>query len=266
MLKLGFIGLGNMGEAILRGLLQQNILPPHCIYIYDINLQKQSALQREFSLLTAQSPMALCAACDMVLLAVKPNVCAKVLEECKNKLENKALLSIVTGWTRDKIEAITGNTCRILRIMPNTPCMVGNGMSAFDLDHTLTEEELVFAGKIFSCIGRVEMVSRDLMAAVTGVSGSGPAYVYLFIEALADGGVRAGLPRDVSYRLAAQTVLGSAQMVLQTGQHPGALKDAVCSPGGTTIEAVAQLEEHGLRNSVLHAVKACVDKVQEMSK
>ncbi|MDD3921812.1 MAG: pyrroline-5-carboxylate reductase [Eubacteriales bacterium] len=150
--------------------------------------------------------------------------------------------------------------------MPNTPCMVGEGMIAFDADHTLTTDDMEMAKAVFLATGRVEIVNSALMNAVTGVSGSGPAYVYLFIEALADGGVRAGLPRNTAYTLAAQTVLGAAKMVLDTEKHPGALKDAVCSPGGTTIEAVAALEKAGLRSAVLDAVSVCVQKADEMSR
>ncbi len=264
MTKLGFIGIGNMGEAILRGILREGILTPQNVYIFDLNTKKVQALQSELGVLTAQSGAAMIAACDAVLLAVKPNVCAAVLNDCGKALKNKALISIVTGWSRKDIAALVPD-CRILRVMPNTPCMVGEGMVALDMDHTLTEEELKFAKVLFDATGRAEPVPSYLMDGVIGVSGSGPAYVYLFIEALADGGVRAGLPRDMAYRLAAQTVLGAAKMVLETGMHPGALKDAVCSPGGTTIEAVAALERGGLRAAVLDAVEVCVDKARQMA-
>ncbi len=263
MTKLGFIGAGNMGEAILRGILREGLLSPHNVYAYDPNKAKIQSLQSELGILTAQSANAMISACDVILLAVKPNICAKVLSDCAGALKGKALISIVAGWSRPKLAAIAPD-CRILRVMPNTPCMVGQGMVALDMDHTLTEEELQFAQAMFDATGKTELVPSYLMNAVTGVSGSGPAYVYVFIEALADGGVRAGLPRDMAYRLAAQTVLGSAKMVLDTGIHPGALKDAVCSPAGTTIEAVVALERGGLRAAVLDAVEACVDKIQSM--
>ncbi len=264
-MKLGFIGAGNMGEAILRGVIQADVVTADHIYIFDPHQEKVKSLQAELGVLTAQSSRAMIAACDVVVLAVKPNICQLVLEECSNAFAGKALISIVTGWSRKSLAALLPETCRILRVMPNTPCMVGEGMTAFDADETLEQEELIFAKKIFSSIGQVALVPTRLMDAVTGVSGSGPAYVYLFIEALADGGVRAGLPRDLAYQLAAQTVVGAGKMVLETGRHPGALKDAVCSPGGTTIEAVAALEKAGLRHAVLDAVKACVEKANAMN-
>ncbi len=260
MIKIGIIGAGNMGEAILRGILSADMLPPENVYVFDLNTEKIADLQQELGVLTAQSSFAMISACDMVLLAVKPNILKSVLMECGTALENKALLSIVLGWSRKDIAPLVPESCRVMRIMPNTPCLVGEGMMAFDADHTLTENELVFAKEMFSAIGKVELVPSYLMDAVTGVSGSGPAYCYLFLEAMADGGVRAGLPRNMAYTLAAQTMLGAAKMVLETGRHPGELKDAVCSPGGSTIEAVAALEKNGLRNAVLSAVNACVEK------
>lgn len=264
MTKLGFIGAGNMGEAILRGILREELLPPSSVYVFDVNQDKVRALQQELGVLTAQSSPAMIAACDILLLAVKPNICEKVLRECAQALKGKALISIVTGWSRPDIAALAPD-CRILRVMPNTPCMVGAGMTALDMDHTLTDDELQFAKALFSATGVAEPMPSYLMDAVVGVSGSGPAYVYLFIEALADGGVRAGLPRPVAYKLAAQTVLGAAKMVLDTGIHPGALKDAVCSPGGTTIDAVAELERGGFRAAIIDAVEVCVDKAKQLA-
>ncbi len=264
MTKLGFIGTGNMGEAILRGILREGLVTPSSVYIFDPNKEKVKALQEELGVLTAQSGPAMIAACDVILLAVKPNICADVLRGCSQALNGKALISIVTGWSRADIAELVPN-CRILRVMPNTPCMVGQGMVAMDMDHTLNEAEFQFAQSMFMATGKAEPVPSCLMDAVVGVSGSGPAYVYLFIEAMADGGVRAGLPRALAYKLTAQTVLGAAKMVLDTGMHPGALKDAVCSPGGTTIEAVTALERGGMRAAVLDAVEVCVDKARALA-
>jgi len=266
MIPFGLIGVGNMGEAILRGILSKNVIPAQGIVIYDINTQKINDLKEELKVQTASSLEDLLERCTSVLLAVKPNICETVLRTCPNAFENKTLLSIVTGWSRERLLQILPDSCHILRVMPNTPCLVGAGMAAFDLDHTLDATELDWAIKIFEATGRVAMVPSSLMDAVTGVSGSGPAYVYMFIEALADGGVRAGLPRNTAYELAAQTVLGAAKMVLDTGKHPGELKDAVCSPGGTTIEAVAALEKAQLRSAVIDAVDVCCKKAQALSK
>jgi len=266
MTKLGFIGAGNMGEAILRGVLKANMLSPHNVYIYDTNSQKVKALQAELGVLTAQSSFAMIAACDIILLAVKPFICQSVLEECKNAFADKAIISIVTGWDRERLAAFLPESTRILRVMPNTPCMVGEGMAALDMDHSLTDEELLFAQEIFNSIGQAVMVPSNLMDAVTGVSGSGPAYVYMFIEAMADAGVKAGFSRELAYRFAAQTVVGAGKMVLNSGKHPGELKDAVCSPRGTTIEAVSCLEHGGFRAAVMDAVDASVKKAQEIAK
>ena len=264
MYRLGFIGVGNMGEAILRGVLKGGVLESREIAAFDLNAAKCEALHGELGIQIMESLNALNLSCDMLLLAVKPNVCASVIEQGGKAFSGKALISIVTGWSGKKLAERLPDDTRVLRVMPNTPAMVGEGMSVLEAGDSLTGSERVFAAELFHAIGRVETVREELIPAVIGVSGSGPAYVYLFIEALADGGVRAGLARDKAYELAAQTVLGSAKMVLATGRHPGALKDAVCSPGGTTIEAVAALEHSGFRNAVLEAVDACVNKVVEM--
>lgn len=263
MPKIGFIGVGNMGESILRAIFKDAMVPVEDVYIFDMNTQKVRALQEEFGVLTAQSASAMVAACDIVLLAVKPHVCASVLKECADAIDGKAIISIVAGWSRKQLSAIVP-AARVLRVMPNTPCMIGEGMSALEMDHTLRVDELEFAKTLFESIGKAVMVPTSLMAAVTGVSGSGPAYVYLFIESLADAGVRAGLPRDMAYTLAAQTVVGAGKMVLETGRHPGALKDAVCSPAGTTIEAVTALERAGFRAAVMDGVEACVEKALDL--
>ncbi|MDR1619140.1 MAG: pyrroline-5-carboxylate reductase [Clostridiales bacterium] len=264
MTKLGFIGVGNMGGAILRGVIDGRVVEVEDVYIYDSNIKVVKAIQQEFGVLTAQSGSAMVTACDMVILAVKPNVCVAVLKECGETLIDKALVSVVAGWNRSDLAQILPQT-RILRVMPNTPCMVGEGMVVFDMDHNLNAEELKFAQALFKSTGIVEQAPTYQMDGVTGISGSGPAYVYLFIEALADGGVRAGVPRELAYKLAAQTVLGSAKMVLETGEHPGKLKDSVCSPGGTTIEAISALEHAGFRAAVLDAVDACVNRIHQIN-
>jgi len=264
-MELGIIGIGNMGEAILRGIIAKQIIVPNKIGIFDINQEKVERLSDELGIQCFQTVKELLQSVDNIVLAVKPNVCESLLGEQKADFENKVLYSIVTGWSRNRIQAILPETCRILRIMPNTPCLVGEGMIVFDSDHTLTKDELCFAETIFSSIGVVEQVPSYLMDAVTGVSGSGPAYVYIFIEAMADAGVRAGLPRELAYRLASQTVLGSAKTVLETGEHPGSLKDAVCSPGGTTIEAVSVLEKDGFRFALMDAIEACINKAKKLS-
>ena len=265
-MKLGFVGAGNMAQAILKGVLDKRVLAALEVTLYDPDMEKTQLLAKQYGVSVARSNAELSAASDIVLLAVKPNMCAAALKEIGAALSNKALISIVTGWDMQRLQAELDDSVHILRVMPNTPSMVGEGMTAFDQNHTLTPAELMFAQSIFSSIGRVISVPASLMNAVTGVSGSGPAYVYLFIEALADAGVLAGLPRSAAYELAAQTVVGAGRMVLETGQHPGVLKDAVCSPGGTTIEAVYELESAGFRAAVMRAVDACILKADALSK
>ena len=265
-MKIGFIGTGNMGEAILRGALRGGVVPPTDVLAFDIDAQKRCKLQEELGIIGTDSLAALACASDLLLLAVKPHICPGVLSEIAPLMQDKALISIAAGWSQERLAACLPKSARLLRVMPNTPALVGCGMSVFEAGNTLREEERDFAFRLFSAIGRVAEAEPRLMDAVTAVSGSGPAYVYLFLESLADGGVREGLPRALAYELAAQTVLGGAQMLLETGEHPGKLKDNVCSPGGTTIEAVAALENGGFRAAVLSAVQACADKSRELSK
>ena len=265
MQTLGVIGTGNMGEALLRGALQSGAVDGGQVIIFDTNHEKAAQLAKDMGVSVAASPEDLLRAANMYLLAVKPNVCGALLREHRDDFYGKALISIAAGWSGERLQGSLPDDTRVLRVMPNTPALVGEGMTVFEAGDTLLPEEKEFAIKLFSAVGKVETVDAKLMDAVIGISGSGPAYAYMFIEALADGGVRAGLPRDLSYKLAAQTMIGAAKMVEETGRHPGELKDMVCSPGGTTIEAVATLEAHGLRNAVLAAVDACCEKAKELS-
>ena len=266
MKKLGIIGVGNMGETLLRGAVQSGCVLPDQITIFDTNIEKTGRLANELDVSAAGAMKELLLDSEIVILAVKPNICSGLFDQYRKQFSGKAIISIVAGWSRERLASELPTDVRILRIMPNTPALVGEGMVVFEKGDTLLPEERQLAVQLFSAIGTVECVDARLIDAVTGVSGSGPAYVYMFIEAMADGGVREGLPRDLAYKLAAQTVLGSAKMVLETGRHPGELKDMVCSPGGTTIDAVASLEENGLRHAVMEAVHSCTQKSIQMSK
>ena len=263
-IKLGFIGAGNMAGAIIRGAVEKNASAPNHIIVYDVDTEKVKALQESCGVHGVASIAELCEKSDMLLVAVKPNVLPDVLKELHGV--DLPLISIAAGWSSSKIKELYGNHKRVLRVMPNTPLMVGEGMSVFETPGSLNEHELAFAKKLFGAMGKVLFVQGKQMDAVTAVSGSGPAYAFMFIEALADGGVLCGLPRAEALTLAAQTLLGSAKMVLDTGTHPGALKDAVCSPGGTTIEAVKSLEEHGFRGAVIEAVEVCAKKSGALAK
>lgn len=201
---------------------------------------------------------------EIVILCVKPNVIKSVLNEIKSAVEDKVVISIAAGVGISIIENIIGNDKKIIRVMPNTPALVGCGMTALCKNSSADENDMKIACDIFSAVGRTIIVSEEKMHAVTAVSGSGPAYIYMIMEALADGGVLCGLTRTEAYTLAAQTVLGSAEMLLATGKHPGELKDAVCSPGGTTIEAVAALEQNALRGTLIDAVLKCKQKSEQL--
>ncbi len=260
---IGFIGCGNMGGAIIGGIADKGLFD--AIYVYDKNAEQAAAVAEKYKVTPAD--LAEVAKCDVILLAVKPNVLFDVLRELKPVVNTSAtVISIAAGQSTEKIGSALFENMKILRVMPNTPALVGEGMSALSPNEALSKDEAAIAQAlaIFNSLGRAEIVAESLMDAVTGVSGSSPAYVFMFIEALADSAVKAGMPRDKSYIFAAQAVLGSAKMVLETGEHPARLKDMVCSPGGTTIEAVKALEEKGFRNAVMAAVEACVEKSRNM--
>ena len=267
MLKLGFIGAGSMGAAILRGLIAAEYLTPDDMAICDLNTRRLEELSDEFPGLTCtESDAELADMCDMIVLAVKPFFMAEVIDHIRDALNGKAVISIAAGWTVEQLtDALEGSGATCLRVMPNTPAMVGEGMTALCEDTTFSEEDFKFAKGIFDSVGRTVVLPERLFDGVIAISGSSPAYVYMMIEAMADAGVKEGLYRSTAYELAAQAVLGSALMVLQSGTHPAALKDAVCSPGGTTIEAVEELERKGFRAAVMDAMRVCAQKSRDMS-
>ncbi len=261
--KVGIIGCGNMGGAILYGALESGILSEDDVYVYDINpamMEKASSWGVHLS----RNDEDVCQNADLILLAVKPQNAAEALAQCKKALEGKALMSIVAGVTVSRLQAMIDGTPRILRIMPNTPAMVFEGAFALCSDNDFTNEELEAAKSLYSSIGIVELVPEHLIDAVCGLSGGGPAYVSMFIEAMADGGVKQGLPRKTAYRLAAQTCLGTAKMILEMNIHPGELKDMVTSPGGTTIEGCEALEKGGMRAAVMECINAGAEKSKQL--
>lgn len=266
-MKLGFIGTGNMGLAILRGYLAAGAGDREEIIAFDTDREKLIALKEQLGIQAADSEAAVVKAADMIVLAVKPNVYEAVLPLLKEAVTGeKVLISIAAGIRLAYIESFFGIPIKVIRAMPNTPALTGKGMSALCRNGQVTEGEFEEAMELFGKLGRVEPVTESLMDAVIGVSGSSPAYAYMFIEALADGAVEQGMPRKQAYTFAAQAVMGAAAMVLETGTHPGELKDMVCSPGGTTISAVAVLEEKGFRDAVMSAVRRAAEKSREMDK
>lgn len=262
---LGFIGAGNMAQAIIKGAIKKNVIVADNVFVYDIDSEKTNALAESLGIHAADGLDALCQSSDIIVLCVKPAVMDNVLKQIKDNIGKKPLVSIAAGWSADRIRTIIGIDKPVCRLMPNTPLMAGEGMSVFEAPCDVPADALCFIEHLFASLGRIAHVPASAMDAVTAVSGSGPAYVFMFIEALSDAGVLCGLPRDTAMTLAAQTVMGAAKMVLDSGSHPGMLKDAVCSPGGTTIEAVKSLERDGFRGAVIKAVEQCRNKSQSLS-
>lgn len=261
--KIGFIGCGNMGGAILRGIVRSGSVEKEQIYVHDVSTAVQETM-RDFGVRVMVNNEEVCKAADIVFLAVKPQYMEQTLASTNKALESKCVISIAAGLSSARIRTMTGANPRVLRTMPNTPAMVCSGAFALCSDCDLTAEEKEIAQALFAPLGLVEWVPEQLIDAVGAVSGSGPAYVAMFIEAMADGGVREGLSREAAYRLAAQTVLGTAVMYLDSGMHPGAIKDMVTSPGGSTIEGCYALEKGGMRAAVMDAVRAGTEKSREL--
>jgi len=264
MKKIGFIGMGNMGYAILRGLLQ--VFDKTELILTDANQERAEAVSRETGVEAAGDNQSCASQAEFVVLAVKPQFYHMVLDDVKDIIKKEQIIiSIAPSVTIADLKAALGQDKRIVRAMPNTPALVGMGVTGVCYDRKeFTQEEEAVIRTFFESFGTMELVEERLINAVVCASGSSPAYVYMFIEALADSAVKYGLPRDTAYRMAAQAVMGSAKMVLETGEHPGTLKDRVCSPGGTTIAAVSALEEHGFRSAVIKAADACYEKCLNM--
>lgn len=266
-LAVGFLGAGQMATALAAGWLRAGLLDSARSRASD----PVPAARAKFEQLTGATAVAtnaeVAVACDVLVLAIKPQVMAAVLAELRPHVGPQHLvISIAAGVTlRALADGLAAGT-RLIRVMPNTPCLVGASASGFAVGSGATEADSILVGRLFGAVGRAFPLGEHLLDAVTGLSGSGPAFVYVLIEALADGGVRVGLPRDVAQSLAAQTVFGSAKMVLDTGTHPAALKDAVASPGGTTIAGLHALERGGLRAALMDAVEAATTRAQELGK
>ncbi len=261
---IGFIGSGNMATAFMKGMIEGGIDAPSLI-AYDIS-EARMEIARALGVQTAESIHVLVEKAEFLVLAVKPKDCAAALKELANGPHMKTLVSIAVGWTQERLTKALPTGWQIARAMPNTPSLVREGVIAFNDNHSISKDIFERMLVYFELCGKTMLVMERLFDAVTAISGSGPAYVYLFIEALADGGVRQGLSRENAYTLASQTLLGAAKMVLETGAHPSELKDAVASPGGTTIEAVYALERAGFRAAIMDAVDACAKKAAKLGK
>jgi len=266
-MKVGFIGAGNMGGAILKGVLAKKFLCAEEVSVCDLNAQLVEKWKQEYQVTAANSNAELAQTCDWIFLCVKPVFLKGVIDEIKPYLKNKKVISIAAGWSVQMLKEAMGEpTAKILRVMPNTPALVGEGLLALCEETTLESDDFVWAQRLFGTLGVVQIIPERMMDAVIAVSGSSPAYVFMFIDAMADAAVKLGMPRQMAIESAAQAVMGSAKMVLETKQHPAVLKDQVCSPGGTTIEAVQVLEENGMRSAVIKAMVACAEKNMSMTK
>jgi pyrroline-5-carboxylate reductase len=264
---IGFLGAGQMATALAGGWKRAGLLDTVKSVAADPFSEARSKFEKATGIRACDSNRDVAAACDVLVLAVKPQVMPGVLAELKSAIGAKHLVvSIAAGVTLKTFSDGLGEKVRLVRVMPNTPCLVGASASAYSQGPNASGEDVELVGKLFGAVGTAFRVAEPLLDAVTGLSGSGPAFVYTFIEALADGGVKCGLPRDVALALAAQTVLGSAKMILETGQHPGVLKDAVASPGGTTIAGLHALERAGLRPAVMDAVEAAAKRSEELGR
>ncbi|HVU85806.1 MAG TPA: pyrroline-5-carboxylate reductase [Pirellulales bacterium] len=263
--RFGFIGAGRMATALARGFLSAGLATAERIVASDPYPTAREQFATETGGRIADSNREVAAAADVIFLAVKPQQMSQVLAELRGHAKREHLvISIAAGVPLAALAGGLGDAPRLVRVMPNTPCLVGSGASGYCLAPNATAEDAALVDKLLGAVGIARRVDESLLDAVTGLSGSGPAFVYVLIEALSDGGVKMGLPRDVALALAAQTVRGAAEMVLATGEHPGALKDAVTSPGGTTIAGLAALEAAGARAAMIAAVEAATRRSTEL--
>lgn len=265
--RIGFIGCGNMAKAMMQGMIRAGAARASEITASDVYREGLEQTRVQLGIEVTMDNTELVTRSDIIFLAVKPNVLETVIRGIIPVVtDDKLIISIAAGQTIGRIEDAFGKPVRLIRLMPNTPALAGEGMTGATANERVSEENLQDALRLLKAFGQAEVVPEKLMDAVVAVSGSGPAYVFIFIEAMADAAVLEGMPRAQAYEFAAQTVLGSARLMLETGKHPGELKDMVCSPGGTTINAVAALEECGFRNAVVQAMKCCADRSRMLGK
>lgn len=270
--KVGFIGCGNMGSAMIGGILKNGLASKNEIIASCKSEGTKERITKELGITVTLDSVEVAEKSDVIFLAIKPYQFDAVLPQINGKLEaDQIVISVAAGKTLSMIETAlmsidVAGKLKVVRAMPNTPALVGEAMTAITPNANLDEEDIAKVKALFESFGQVEVVPESMMNAVIGVSGSSPAFIYMLIEAMADAAVVEGMPRAQAYKFAAQSVLGSAKMVLETGMHPGALKDAVCSPGGTTIAGVEALEQCGFRGTVMEGIRATVAKAEEMSK
>lgn len=264
-MKLGFIGCGNMASAMIGGIIAKGLYQSEDIIVSDALESSLEKAKKQLRVNTTSDNKEVVAKAEIIVLSVKPQFYEEVIEEISREVrEEQLVITIAPGKTLKWLDETFGKPMKLIRCMPNTPALVGEGITGVCPNENVTTEELNKAGEILNCFGSFEVVPEHLMDVVVSVSGSSPAYVFMFIEAMADAAVEQGMPRAQAYKFAAQAVMGSAKMVLETGKHPGELKDMVCSPAGTTIKAVRVLEKEGLRSAVIEAMDACADAAKGM--
>lgn len=263
-MTIGFIGAGRMAQAMSRGFISKGVVKPHKIMASDTVPQMLDCI-KEQGVRISRSNLEIVENSDLIIIAVKPHVVSLILQEVSSKVtREKLFLSIAAGVTLETLEKNLPSQTRVIRAMPNTPALVQTGATVIAPGSSVLQGDRELIQGLFRTIGICEVGTEEQLDAVTGLSGSGPAYGFLAIESLADGGVKMGLPRDLAQKLAAQTLLGAAKMVLESGKHPGQLKDEVCSPGGTTIAAIHKLEETGFRSSLITAVETATNRAKEL--
>lgn len=265
--KVGFIGCGKMAQAMIEGLIRSKIVQPGTIMASAVTDETLRSVKEKYDISVTKNNIEVAIHADILILAIKPNIHNAILKEIEEAVdEQKVIVTIAAGISLEYIESFFQTKRKVVRAMPNTPSLVGEGMSAICHNQQVNEEDLEKVVKLFNSFGKTEVMVEGLMDSIPAISGSSPAYVYMFIEALADGGVKQGIPRKQAYKLAAQAVLGAAKMVLETERHPGELKDDVCTPGGATIEAVATLEQEKFRSAILTAMDQCTKKSKQLAK
>ncbi|RFU62002.1 pyrroline-5-carboxylate reductase [Peribacillus glennii] len=266
MKNIGFIGCGKMGQAMIEGMLGSKTVNRGQIMFSTSRMETLAAIEKKLDVKGTLHNQDVARFADFLFLAVKPHLHSLVINEIRDDIkEDAVIITIAAGIATQTVENAFGKPVKVVRTMPNTPSLVREGMTAVSMNSAVSGQDVEEVLKLLNSFGKTELIGEELMDTVPAISGSSPAYVYMFIEALADGGVRDGIPREKAYKMAAQAVLGAAKMVLETGIHPGALKDAVCTPGGSTIEAVAELEANHFRSAVLNAMKVCTNKSKALA-
>lgn len=258
--KIGFIGFGNMAKALAEGLIIKNVVKSNQIYTCARNWDNLCKSTKANGINACQTSKALVNESDIVIIAVKPNVIPSIIEPIKENLKDKIVVSVAAGYTFDKYEELLLPGTSHLSTIPNTPVSIGEGIIVAEKRHSLTDEEYKLINDIFSKIALLEFVDSNQLSIAGTISGCGPAFASMFIEALSDAAVKHGLTREASYKLASQMILGTGKLQIETGEHPGAMKDAVCSPGGTTILGVTTLEKKGFRGAIVDAIDAIEGK------